>query len=157
MKQYYQTFNETFGYCPICKKEICCFCSKQKKRRGYCCLRSLCSETLFRKKYSKGDFNWKILIFAYIAFIIPYTNGTGVILSIMNFLIYYDCKYHYYVKRKKYYKTRKIVNVLFSFCMSICYLSLTLVFMIITFLMSIPFRMDPLNNLISSVSGMVLL
>ena len=36
--------------------------------------------------------------------------------------------------------------------MSICYLSFTLVFMIITFLMSIPFKMAPLTNLIFYVS-----
>ena len=66
---------------------------------------------------------------------------------------YHDYQ-HYYIERKAVccFLTIAIINLCFSICMSICYLPLTLVFMIITFLMSIPFKMTPLTNLIFYVS-----
>ena len=169
-KEYHnKEFNDYSNNCPICKKEICCFCYKYIKGindfsrylRGYCCLRRLVSFIFFREKFSDDNFSLIVFIFAYIAFIIPYINSTGVILCIIQSLFcnrkpkypkYYDYHYYYYETKSKYYNTIKIINICFSFCMSICYLSFTLVFMIITFLMSIPFKMAPLTNLIFYVS-----
>ena len=162
-------FNIYCCYCPNCKKEICYFCSQYIKGsncfsrylRGYCCLKRFISFIFFREKFSDGNFPLIAFIFAYIAFIIPYINSTGIILCIIQNLFchkktkypqYYDYHHYYYIKKSKYYNIIKVINICFSFCLSICYLSLTLVFMIITFLISIPFKMITLTNLIFYVS-----
>ena len=162
-------FNDYYGYCPNCKKEICCFCSRYIKEsnhfsrylRGYCCLKRFISFVFFREKFSDDNFPLIAFICAYIAFIIPYINSTGVILCIIQNLFchketkypqYYNYHHYYYKKESKYYPLIKAISICFSFCLSICYLSLTLAFMIITFLISIPFKMITLTNLIFYVS-----
>ena len=98
---------------------------------------------------------------AYIAFIILYINSTGIILSIIKNLFclqktkypeHYHYHNYYYKAKSKYYNLIKFINVSFSFYLSICYLSLTLFFMAIAFLLSIPFKILTLTNLIFYIS-----
>ena len=164
-------FNEYYINCPICRKEICCFCYQYLKEldifsrylRGYCCLKRLISFIFFREKFSDGEYPISAFILGYIAFIIPYINSRAFIICIIQNLFclrtskknknntYSD----YYLFDKKSYKNFnliRVINVGFAFCCSISYLSLTLAFMVITFLFSIPFKMTPLTNLIFYVS-----
>ena len=156
-----------YSSCPICKKEICYFCYQNIKGldsfsrylRGYCCLKRLISFIFFREKFSDGEYPISDFILGYIAFIIPYINSTALIICIIQNLFclrtskknknntYSD----YYLYDKKSYKNFnliRVINVGFAFFCSISYLSLTLAFMVITFLFSIPFKMTPLTNLI---------
>ena len=165
----YDEFNHYSSNCPICKKEICCFCSQYIKGdntfprylKNYCCLKRFISFIFFREKFSDNSFQKIAFIMAYIAFIIPYINSTGIILSIIQNLFclrktkypqYFHYHDYYYNTKRKYYNLIKLINVCFSFCLSMCYLSLTLFFMIAAFLLSIPFKMLTLTNLIFYVS-----
>ena len=159
-------FNEYYGKCPICKKEICCFCYKYIKGidifsrylRGYCCLKRVISFIFFREKFLEGDYSIMDFILGYIAFIIPLINSTAIILCIIQNLFclratkknkntYYN-DYFLYEKKSKYFNIIRAISMGFALCSSISYLSLTLTFMVITFLFSIPFKMKPLPNLI---------
>ena len=156
-----------YSSCPICKKEICYFCYQNIKGldsfsrylRGYCCLKRLISFIFFREKFSDNSYPISNFILGYIAFIIPFINSTALILCIIQNLFCFKATkknknnsysdYYLFEKKSfKYFTFIKVINVCFAFCCSISYLSLTLVFMVITFLFSIPFKMTPLTNLI---------
>ena len=170
---YKAIYDECFRYyddCPICKKSICCFCSQYIKAyigfyrdlESYCCLKRIISFIFFREKFLYKDFPIARYILAYIAFIIPYINSTGLILCIIQNLFcfrttrnnknrFYD-NFDLFDREPEYFTLIKVINVGFALCCSISYLSLTLSFMVIIFLFSIPFKMKPLLNLIFFVS-----
>ena len=162
-------FNEYSDFCPICKKEICCFCYQylgsqlnfSRYLRRYCCLKRFIYFIFFREDFLDNYYPLIVFILAYIAFIIPFINCLGIILSIIQSLFchkktknneYYSYHNYSYQTENKYYFYIVFFNVCFSFCLSICFLSLTLPFMIISFLMSIPFKMTTLTNLIFYIS-----
>ncbi len=174
---FYETINEDkdfisyYGICPICEKEICCFCYQylaglyifSRYLRGYCCLKRFISFIFFREKFLDDLYPLKNFILGYIAFIIPYINCTAIILCIIENLFYLrrtkinkNNSYAYYFIEEKesilFYFLSKFINFCFAFVCSISYLSLTLAFMAITFLFSIPFKMTPLTNLIFYVA-----
>ena len=155
--------------CPICKKEICCFCHQYlgeqhnffRYLRRYCWLKRLIYFIFFREDFLDNYYPFIVFILAYIAFIIPYINGVGIILSIIQTIFchkksknnkYYSYHNYSYQTNNKYYNFIMFFNVCFALFLSICYLSLTLLFMIIIFLISIPFKIIIFTNLIFYVT-----
>ena len=164
----YNEFDSYIDNCPKCKNQICYFCSQiienhypfSRYIQKYCCLKRLFFFILFREDFENDECPFFVFIIAYIAFIIPFINNLGVILCIIQNLFcqrmtkyaQFTSYHEYYNKRLNIYRTIIFINLGFGICMSICYSLISFIFMLIIFLISIPFKTLPTINLIFFVS-----
>ena len=161
-------FDSYTDCCPKCNKYICYFCSQIIENpnpfsmyiQNYCCLKRLFFIILFREDFKDETYPFFNFIIAYIVFIIPFINNLGLILCIIQYLFFYrKTKYaeftnyqEFYYKRENLFRAIIFINLGFGICISICYSLICFIFMLIFFLISIPFKTLPTINLIFFVS-----
>ena len=170
---YFYNTKANFEYyednCPECKQSICCFCSQivdgphifSRYIRNFCCLKRTIHFIFFREQFDDNDYP-AIAFLAFIIFIIPFFNNFGIILCIIQNLFClrkprnynHYCIHNYYYQRKALvpYNCIKIISLGFSLCMGICFINFTIIYTLLLLLLSIPFKLRPLNNLIFFVS-----
>ena len=178
-------FDEYIEKCPECYEYICCFCSQiidgpypfSRFIRNYFFLKRLFYFLFYREKIvnKEDDFPMFIYILGYIAFIIPNITGFGLILTIIqnlfclkrykhaklnknNFPDYFNIRHFLEEKKRCIFTILEIISIGFALCMTIPYIIFIIICIIIIFLISIPFKMIPLNNFIfylaeNSVTG----
>ena len=174
----HNSLDEYLAKCPECNEYICCFCSRVIKEKylyytfidKYCCLKRLIYYIFNREKDTekdmkkeakngkegKGDFPICIYIVMYIGYIIPIINNFFFILFfILNLFCLRNPTSKEYLNYKDFlednnfiYITMSIIILGFSITMAIPYAIFSLTYIIILFLISIPFKMRPLNNYI---------
>lgn len=175
---FYEEKDDEFEYyegkCPECKQYICSFCSKNiigynhfsRYMKTFCCLKRSIYFILFREKFNNNEYPIISFILGFLAFIIPFCNIFGIILCIIQNLFcirkpkkYYNddkiLSYHYFFHHKKAYANYNcliLINIGFSLCLGICFMNLACIYMVIMLLLSIPFKLRPIFNLLFYVS-----
>ena len=161
-------FDHYLSKCPYCKNNICCFCSKIIEKRDlfsryiekFCCFKRTFYFIFFRETYQNDKYPMICFILGYIAFIIPLFSCLGLFLCIIYNLFRVSkskdldlCLIDAYERKNEclFYCTKFIIFG-FSFCMSICFSMLCIIYILTAFIFSIPFKFTPLTNLIFYVS-----